>query len=98
MRPIEMLLGKQVGAVNVVFDREEIAEAIVECFNGSTRKETYFMTTLENGKAIQEWLDAGRPGMIQDSLPQLTVDEREQCLSGITPEEWNEMFGEEETE
>ena len=34
--------------------------------------------------------------LIQRAMPELTPDEREFIMSGITPEEWNETFGKEE--
>ena len=30
---------------------------------------------------------------IQDALPHLTAEEREFLMTGITPAEWNELFG-----
>lgn len=33
---------------------------------------------------------------IQDFFPELNADEREFILSGITPQEWSDMFGEDE--
>ena len=33
--------------------------------------------------------------LVQDAMPHLTPDEREFVMSGITPEEWAETFGEE---
>jgi len=32
--------------------------------------------------------------LIQDVFPELTADEREFIMTGITPEDWNEMVGE----
>jgi hypothetical protein len=32
--------------------------------------------------------------LIQDAFPMLSADEREFIKTGITPEEWEEMFGE----
>jgi hypothetical protein len=32
--------------------------------------------------------------MIQEAMPNISDDEREFLLSGLTPEEWNEMFKE----
>ena len=32
--------------------------------------------------------------LIQDAMPQLTEDEREFVMNGITPEEWTAIFGE----
>ena len=34
--------------------------------------------------------------LIQNVVPHLTPDEREFLKSGITPKEWDDMFGEEE--
>lgn len=42
-------------------------------------------------------LAAWRNGeLIQNALPHLTADEREFIKTGITPEEWKELYGEEE--
>lgn len=35
-------------------------------------------------------------GLVQDVFPELTADQREFLLTGITPEEWDIVFGEEE--
>lgn len=42
----------------------------------------------------QEQLDAFYNGseLIQHAFPNLTADEREFILTGITPDEWNAMF------
>ena len=34
--------------------------------------------------------------LIQDAFPNLNAEQREFILSGITPQEWNNTFGEEE--
>lgn len=34
--------------------------------------------------------------LIQNIVPHLTMDEREFLMTGITPEEWNTTFGEEQ--
>ncbi len=43
----------------------------------------------------QEQLDAYEDGegRIQDILPNLSPDEREFLMTGITPEEWKQIFG-----
>ena len=33
--------------------------------------------------------------LIQDAMPQLSAGEREFLKTGVTPQEWDEMFGEE---
>ena len=42
----------------------------------------------------QEQWTKWREGMlIQDAMPNLTADEREFMISGVTPEEWSQLFG-----
>ncbi len=42
-------------------------------------------------------LQAWKNGMLaQDAMPNLTADEREFVMTGITPYEWDNMFEEEE--
>ena len=38
----------------------------------------------------------GRSGLAQDAFPDLSIDEREFIISGIHPNEWNELFGNED--
>ena len=41
----------------------------------------------------QAQLDAWESGtLIQDAMPNLSADEREFILTGILPEEWDELF------
>lgn len=49
--------------------------------------------------AIQPYLADQRHrsgGLIQNILPEHSPDQREYILSGITPQEWKEMFGDED--
>jgi hypothetical protein len=42
-----------------------------------------------------EQLAAWRGGMlIQEAMPHLSADEREFIMTGVTPTEWNDTFGE----
>ena len=43
---------------------------------------------------MQWWMEKGMN--IQDAFPMLGDDEREFLLTGLTPEEWDDLFGEEE--
>ena len=45
---------------------------------------------------LSHWETSGE--LIQNALPDLSADDRECLLTGITPEEWNEEFPEEENE
>jgi hypothetical protein len=43
----------------------------------------------------QDQINAWEKGeLIQRAMPNLTADEREFIKTGITPDEWNKMFGE----
>ena len=44
---------------------------------------------------IDQILDWQHGSLIQDAMPHLSDDEREFIMSGITPEEWDEVFAEE---
>jgi hypothetical protein len=44
----------------------------------------------------EEWLQSKKKPHIQDFFPELSDEEREFILNGITPEEWNEYIGDEE--
>ena len=39
-----------------------------------------------------------KPCNIQDFFPELTADEREFILTGVTAEEWDKVFGDDEEE
>ena len=39
---------------------------------------------------------ANNEGLIQDIMPYLSPDQREFIMTGVTPDEWEEMFGEDE--
>jgi len=57
-------------------------------FTGEIRKRDLPIT--------QEQLDAWlRGALIQDAFPQLSASAREFILTGMTDEEWDELFGDE---
>ena len=43
------------------------------------------------GEQLDRWENGGE--LIQNVMPDLSADDREFLLSGITPEEWAETFG-----
>ena len=45
---------------------------------------------------IEHWISTCM--LVQDAFPELNDDQREFLVSGITPEEWDDMFGEEDDE
>ena len=46
-----------------------------------------------NEEQIKNWQSGT---VIQLAMPQLNAEQREFLISGATPEEWNELFGDEE--
>ena len=44
----------------------------------------------------EQWAAYNSGTVIQKALPHLSADDREFILTGSTPEEWDEMFGEDE--
>ena len=63
-----------------------------------TRKSPFSgIETTKDLDVTQEDFDKWRSGaMIQDAFPQLSADDREFILTGITPEEWEATFSDEE--
>ena len=48
---------------------------------------------MEFVSGLQKWFHGS---YIQDVFPNLNADEREFIMTGLTPEAWNKIFGEEE--
>ena len=91
VRPVESLFGTT-GAYEVDF-AEDVAT--VFCRNSMDKTTSSFEVDLKAGNKILAWLTEGKPGLIQNVFPELNVDQREQMISGISPEDWNEWIGEE---
>lgn len=54
----------------------------------------YYTRDIDVTQAQLDLVQSGE--LIQDVLPNLTDDDREFLLNGITPEEWEEYMGDEE--
>lgn len=51
-------------------------------------------TTTREIDVTQDQIDVWEAGeLAQDAFPHLSADDREFIMSGITPEEWEELFG-----
>ena len=42
---------------------------------------------------VEQVIEFNRGALVQNAFPHLTADEREFILTGITPQEWEEAFG-----
>jgi hypothetical protein len=49
--------------------------------------------TLDIPVTHEQFWEWQRGALIQNAMPHLTADQREFIISGITPEEWEEMWG-----
>ena len=50
-------------------------------------------TTLELDVTARQIASWERGELIQDAMPNLTPDEREFIKTGVTPDEWDDIFG-----
>jgi hypothetical protein len=57
--------------------------------SGNTNKREINVTQAQ----LNDWASGT---LIQDAMPHLSADDREFLMTGITPEEWNKHFNEEE--
>ena len=93
MRPVEMIFGTT-GAFRVLPAGDHHMDVV--CRNGMTKKDSLLTVDYGLGKKIERWINEGKPGCIQDVFPELNTDQREQMISGITAEEWDAIFGDDE--
>ena len=93
MRTVDALFGP-VGAIRVDFNGSASGGyATVLCRNGLTNKNVSFNTTTEIGNTLKEWIERDKKQTIlRDVCPELSAEQREMCISGITPEEWDKMW------
>ena len=70
--------------------RTELGNLVCEFLNPFTQKVTTKSFSNITEKDVQNWINGG---YIQQSLKNLTAEDRELFLSGLTPEEWDEIFG-----
>lgn len=92
-RPIDLLLNRRVGyqpGSAVVASPDTVIVQTLD-FDGTQRDMTL---TVDQLRRVDRW--ANGEGLIQNMLPELTADQREQLLSGLTPEQWpdEEQFDE----
>jgi len=60
-------------------------------FTGKVSSMTLPISEDEFNRCANDWQSGT---LIQNAFPMLNADQREFVKTGITPEEWNEMFGE----
>lgn len=72
-------------------------DGVMVAFTGHNgRRKTMVMPrlTVEQFEVrLQWWMEKGMN--IQDAFPMLNAEQREFLMTGLTPEEWDDLFGEE---
>jgi len=61
-------------------------------FSGNLNTMTFNMLEEEFDNRYEMWQNGT---LIQNAFPMLNADEREFIMTGITPQEWDETFGDE---
>jgi hypothetical protein len=56
---------------------------------------THVIRSPYGAAAIALWLET-KHSLVQSAFPEMSADDREFLISGITPAKWNEMFPKEE--
>lgn len=87
-RPVELIFGPT-GLTKVTFEGDV---AICTCRNSLEDKISTFETTISIGSKLNHWLAGTSGKSLQDIVPELSPELREMCLSGLTPEEWEDTF------
>lgn len=80
----------------IAFEGELYDPLIIhQCLMGAhvTMKSDNYETKPFSYEKFLSW-QSGK-GCIQDVFPKLSSDDREFLMTGITPDEWDELFGEE---
>ena len=81
--------------LGVVQTGEYVSEITLErFFDGEILTREMPMSPNSFFEGLEDWLGEGK--MIQNAFPGLSANDREFLMTGITPEEWSKMFGEEE--
>ena len=74
------------------FTDNTVQVSLVDCF-GSHKAMFMDISAEEFNAGLKAW---DGHWLIQEALPGLTMGEREFLMSGTTPEEWDELFDEDE--
>lgn len=79
------------GVVEFFYDGNIIKAKCVSVIDETV---SYVSLNMDQATRLNRWI-AGE-GLIQQMLPELSNDEREILMTGITPEQWDETFKEPE--
>jgi hypothetical protein len=86
MRPVDMIVSPEWKLEPVTAQTTRVSRRV----GFEARRNT--MVIPVSMDRIAGWIAGGR-GLIQDVFPDLSADDREFLMSGMTPEDWKRVFG-----
>jgi len=89
-------MNKAIGAFEISRHKNGVEFTRESMHSGERNSMVVELTIMQFTLALQKWLKY--EGFIQDIFPTLDADTREFIQTGITPSEWADIFGPEETD
>jgi len=89
-------MNKAIGAFEISRHKNGVEFTRESMHSGERNSMVVELTIMQFTLALQKWLKY--EGFIQDIFPSLDADTREFIQTGITPSEWADIFGPEETD
>ena len=87
---------KDIGEFEIAYHKNGVEFTRESIHSGERNSMVVGLTMMQFTLALQKWIK--REGFIQDIFPTLDADTREFIQTGITPSEWADIFGPEETD
>ena len=89
-------MNRDIGGFEIAYHKNGVEFTRESSKSGERNSMVVELTMMQFTLALQKWIK--REGFIQDIFPTLDADTREFIQTGITPSEWADIFGPEETD
>ena len=89
-------MSRDIGEFEIAYHKNGVEFTRESMHSGERNSMVVELTMMQFTLALQKWIK--REGFIQDIFPTLDADTREFIQTGITPSEWADIFGPEETD
>jgi hypothetical protein len=89
-------MNRDIGGFEIAYHKNGVEFTRESIHSGERNSMVVELTMMQFTLALQKWLK--REEFIQDIFPTLDADTREFIQTGITPSEWADIFGPEETD
>ena len=89
-------MNRDIGGFDISRHKDGVEFTRESIHSGERNSMVVELTMMQFTLALQKWIK--REGFIQDIFPTLDADTREFIQTGITPSEWADIFGPEETD